>query len=264
MDLSVILLNYKTGGLVKQLLKNLFAKPLPLDYEVLVVDNNSRDGCLKMVQENFPSVITIQSSKNIGFGAGNNLALKKARGDFILFINPDVAIISEMIVKLFTFIKSRPEVGIVGPRLLNPDGSLQFSCFRFPTIFMPFYSRTILKKIPYVRKKLNRYRMVDFDHKETRPVDWIVGGCMMIRKQALDSYGFFDERYFMYFEDIDLCRTFWKNGVKVYYYPQAEMVHYHQRLSADEDFIKNFFNKTLYFHISSWIKYVRKYIGKKA
>jgi GT2 family glycosyltransferase len=204
----------------------------------------------------------IANKKNIGFGAGNNIAIRKAKGEYILILNPDVAVLAEEITKLYTFIKENESIALVGPRLLNPDGSVQLSCFRFPTVFTPLYRRTFLKRVPKLKAKYDHYRMLNFDHNKTIPVHWLVGGCMLFKKDAFMSVGMFDERYFMYYEDIDLCRSLWEKGFKVYYHPKSEMVHYHQRLSAEEGFIKSFSNKTLYYHLLSWIKYVQKYFGK--
>ena len=146
--------------------------------------------------------------------------------------------------------------------MVNPDGSIQLSCFRFPTTCTPIYSRTFLKRIERFKKVYDHYRMVDFNHDKTIPVHWLVGGCLLIRKDIFTAVGGFDERYFMYYEDIDLCRTLWQNNHKVYYVHNAELVHYHQRESADDGFLRSLRNKTLYYHLSSWRKYVQKYLGK--
>ena len=260
MDLSIVILNYKTSGLVKQALRRLSTMEVSYSYEIVVADNASSDGCVDMVKENFPSVKTIQNKKNIGFGAGNNKAIQNTKGEYILILNPDVAVSPNEITKLYVFLQKRKDVSLVGPRLLNPDGSIQLSCFRFPSVFMPLYSRTFLKRFKKFKKIYDHYRMVDFNHAETIPVHWLVGGCMMIRKSDFLKVGMFDNRYFMYYEDIDLCRTLWKSGKKVYYHSDAEMVHYHQRLSAEDSFVKGFFNKTLYYHLSSWLKYTKKYL----
>ena len=262
MDISIIILNYKTSGLVKQSLKKLYNMDVSFSYEIIVVDNNSNDGCIQMINDHFPKVTGISNSKNLGFGAGNNVAIKQAKGEYILILNPDVAVIPEEITKLYKFLTGRSDIALVGPRLLNPDGSIQSSSFRFPSTLMPIYSRTALKRISLFKKKLDSYRMEDFDHNSTSPVHWLVGGCLLFKKSVFIKIGMFDERYFMYYEDIDLCRRLWERGFKVYYYPGAEMVHYHHRQSAEESLLKSFKNKTLYYHLSSWIKYVLKYLGK--
>lgn len=263
MDLTIIILNYKNQGLVKQSLRNLLPNKIARPHEIIVVDNHSQDGCIEMVKTNFPEVKTIALEKNLGYAAGNNQALRRAKGEFILILNPDVAVMPDTIEKLYNFMCSHPRIGICGPRLINPDGSIQFSCYRWPKFMTPFYRRTFLGKLPWAKKELARYLMKDFNHNTSEPVAWLLGACLMVRKECLKTVGLFDERFFLYIEDIDLCRRFWQKGFSVYYYPETEMVHYHQRLSAEYTGLKNFSNKTAYYHIASWLKYQLKYLGKK-
>lgn len=261
-DLSIVILNYKTSGLVKQSLRNLAQAHLSMSYEVIVIDNASGDDCIKSVEREFSDIVTIQNDVNVGFGAGNNRAIRDAKGEYILILNPDVAVTQEAINELFDYIKMRDNVSLVAPRLLNPDGSIQYSCLEFPEFLTPLYSRTFLRKIPRFRKKLERYRMMNDPHTVVKSVPWVLGACMMIRKSDFDALHGFDDRYFMYFEDIDLCRRIWSSGKRVIYNPKAEMVHYHQRLSADVGFIQSLSTSTLYYHLASWIKYMAKYVGK--
>lgn len=264
MDLSIILLNYKSCGLIKQSLKNLLSDKLPVSHEIFIVDNDSRDGCIKMVNTFFPTVRTISSPTNVGFAAGNNLAIKQAQGEFLLILNPDVAVMSDAIIKLLNFMRQNPKIGIAAPRLINPDGTVQSSCYRWPKHLTPIYRRTFLKRLPWVKSQLNWYLMKDFDHRTTRSVAWVLGACIMVSSEAIKKTGLMDERYFFYMEDMDWCRQFWECGYKICYYPEAEMVHYHKRLSAEYNGLKSIFNRTLYLHISSWIKYQLKYFRKPA
>ncbi|MFA5076536.1 MAG: glycosyltransferase family 2 protein [Patescibacteria group bacterium] len=263
MDLSIVILNYKSKGLLRQCLKGIRLLNLKLDYEVIVTDNNPSDSCGEMIKKDFPEIKFIQSPKNLGYAGGNNLALKKATGRYILTLNPDIAILTNEIDKIIVYMDGRPEVGIVGPKLINPDGTMQYSCYRFPTFMMPFYRRTFLGKLPFARNLVYKYLMMDWDHKENREVDWLLGGCLFIRKAAMDKIGLFDERFFMYFEDVDYCRRFWENDYRVVYFADAEVVHYHQRSSAETSWIWGFINKTSREHIKSWLKYFAKYLGAK-
>ena len=263
MDLSIIIVNYKTGGLVKQSLINLEKGALAMSYEIIVLDNDSGDGCITMIHEQFDDVVTIQSDRNKGFGEGNNEAVRHAKGSVLLFLNADVAAKTDAINELYRFLTGTNDAAIAAPRLLNPDGSVQLSCLRFPEKLTPLYSRTFLKHVPLLRKRLETYRMKEFDHATTRTVPWVLGACMMIKRNDFENAQGFDKRYFMYFEDTDLCRTLWSSNRKVYYHPKAEMVHYYQRQSADVGIIKNFLNKTFYYHLASWYKYVKKYAGSK-
>jgi GT2 family glycosyltransferase len=262
MELSIVILNYNTCGLVKRSLLSFAQNTLPMSHEILVV-NNSHDGCVDMVTHEFEGVKTMQLEKNFGYGGGNNIAIKHTKGKYILILNPDVTVSTDAITQLYTYIKAHATTAVVAPRLLNPDGSIQLSCLRFPSPLTPFYSRTFLRKIPAIKRRLERYRMTDFDHNTVRGVPWVLGACMLIRKSTFEQIGGFDKRYFMYFEDTDLCRTYWRQGYPVVYVPTAEMVHYYKRDSADDGFLSSISKKTFYYHISSWRKYVAKYKGQQ-
>ena len=132
MQLSIIILNYKQKGLVKNCLKNILSLNLGLEYEIIVVDNNSSDGCTVMVKEEFPGVKIIASKKNLGYAGGNNLGIKKARGKYILILNPDITPLTNSIEEIYQFMENNPDCAIGGPKLLNPDRSTQISCCRFP------------------------------------------------------------------------------------------------------------------------------------
>ncbi len=284
LDLSIIILNYKQKGLVKQCVKGILAARPQFNYEIIVVDNNSQDDCLKEIKEVFkpapqlplttpsllsklepklPPLLTIQAKENQGFAAGNNLGLKKARGRYILILNPDIAVVAGGLEKMVSFMDKDETVGITGPKLINPDGSIQDSCRRFPTWPVPLFRRTIFGRLPTAKKSLGRYLMTDFDHESNLAVDWLFGACLLLRKSVLEKIGLFDERFFVYFEDLDLCRRCWEGGFKVYYFSTAEMVHYHQRLSAEKSGIFGVFGRAGRVHILSGLKYFAKYLGVK-
>lgn len=283
MDLSIIILNYKQKGLLKQCIKGIVAANPLLDYEIIVVDNNSNDGSLEMVKNlyqeddsldqpklplatplNIPLIKTISSPVNGGFAMGNNLGIKQASGRYIMILNPDIAVVPNALEKMVSFMNEHQGVGMIGPRLINPDGSVQYSCRRFPNFLTPIYRRTIFGRIPFLANSaLTNYLMKDFDHTSTVDVDWLFGACLLIRKSVLDKTGYLDERFFMYFEDLDLCRRFWEQGFKVMYFADVEMVHYHQRLSAEHRGVFGIFSKGARIHISSGLKYFAKYFGAK-
>lgn len=229
MDLSIIILNYKTRGLVKQCIRNVKGSVNNLDYEIIVIDNGSNDDCGQMVKENFPEIKFIQLPKNIGFAAGNNIGIKEARGEYIMLLNPDVTVLNDSINKMVEFMKTHPDVGLCGPKLINPNGTCQISCRTFQTPKLILYRRTPFGNFPTARKELRKHLMLDFDHQTNREVDWVMGACMLVRKSALDKVGLLDERFFFYVEDMDWCRRFWENGFKVYYLAETEMVHLYER-----------------------------------
>lgn len=281
MDLSIILLNYKQKGLLKQCIKGIVLAQPALSYEIIVVDNNSGDGSLEMVAAMFeptiddgystvpiyqnlkvPPIKTIQAGSNGGFAVGNNLGIKQASGKYIMILNSDIAVVPGALEKMYSFMEENLEVGIIGPKLINPDGSVQYSCRRFPSFLTPFYRRTFFGKLSFAKRPTDHYLMKDFDHKKNISVDWLFGACLLARKSALDKVGVFDENFFMYFEDLDLCRRFWQENFKVMYFTGVEMVHYHQRLSAQGGGVRGILTRGGRLHFTSGIRYFAKYLGK--
>lgn len=259
MDLSIIVLNYKQKGLVKNCLKNILSLNLKLNYEIIVVDNNSEDNCLEMVKNDFPAVKTIASKKNLGYAGGNNLGIKEAKGKYVLILNPDITVLQGSIEGMYQFMENNLLCALCGPKLLNPDKSIQPSCFRFPKLYTPILRRTFLGKFDFARKELNNYLMLDVKKDRIVDADWLIGASVMVRRDAIEKTGLMDERYVFYFEDVDWCRRFKSAGYKIYYLPEMEMIHFHQRLSAQRSGLKSLFDKPTRIHIMSAIKYFWKW-----
>lgn len=264
MDLSVVILNYKNRGLVRQCVKTIELYAPKLAYEIIVVDNDSQDGTELMMathfpKEKFPHVTFIQSGGNIGYAGGNNIGIKASSGKYVCIMNPDITVRAGALDELVRFMEANPEVGVCGPKLTHPDGSLDHSSYRFPTPAIPVYRRTPLGKTAAGKKALSSYLMADADRNVTRDVDWLLGAVLMVRREAIDQVGLLDDRYFLYFEDTDWCRRFWQAGWRVTYHAGANMVHYHERLSAQGSWITGPFRKSVRIHISSCIKYFRKW-----
>jgi len=264
MDLSIVILNYKTKNLVKQCIKGIKMQNLPMEHETIVVDNASGDDVGDMLLEKFPDIKFIQSEENQGYAAGNNLGIKQAQGRYILILNPDVAVWENSIERLHKFMEENRDVAVAGPKLINPDKTRQYSCYRFPRFLTPIYRRTPLGKLSFAKKDLENYLMKDFDHGSNKEVDWLLGACWLVRKEAIDKVGLMDERFFLYFEDIDWCKRFWQSGYKVYYVPEAKMVHYHERLSAQESWTRGLLNQATRTHVKSWLKYFLKYKNEQS
>ncbi len=282
MDVSIVILNYKSRGLVKQCVKGIVMSQPKLIYEIIVVDNNSNDGCLAMVDNMFsagsedaiiqpelpiaktlvvPPIVTIQTGYNGGFAFGNNIGMRASKGRYVLILNPDVALVPGAIEAMVEHLDTHPDVGMVGPRLTNPDGSVQYSCRRFPDLLTPFYRRTMIGKLPFARHAVARYLMQDFNQGKTQDVDWLFGACLLVRRSTLDRVGLFDERFFMYFEDLDLCRRIWQAGERVLYLSTVTLVHYHHQLSAERTGILGVLKKGGRIHLASGIRYYLKYRG---
>ncbi|MBI5466277.1 MAG: glycosyltransferase family 2 protein [Candidatus Kerfeldbacteria bacterium] len=258
MKLSIIILNYKTAGLVRQCLRGIFSNPPSEPYEVIVVDNASGDLCLERVAQDFPQTQRIKLEVNCGYAAGNNAGLKMAQGEYVLILNPDITVLEGKLDQLIRFMDKNSKVGLAGPRLVNPDGSLQYSAYRWPSWWLPLFRRTPLGSWGWGRRFLEHYQMYDWDHRTNQPVDWLLGACLIVRRSALNKVGLLDERYFLYVEDTDWCRRFWQAGFQVYYIAEVEFVHFHERLSAQASF-GGLFSRVTWIHIASWLKYFKKW-----
>jgi hypothetical protein len=258
MTLSVVYVNYNTRGLLKQSLKHLYLMKPAIDFEVIVVDNASEDGSVEMVRDFFPEVKVLALSENIGYAAGANLGLAKAGGQYVAIFNADIFILSGSLEAAVNFLDNHPAAGLVGPKLMNADKSLQYSCYRFPKFYTPLLRRTFLGATAFGKKELARYLMQDYDHLESREVDWLLGGALIGRVSVLRRFGL-DERYFLYFEDTDLGQRLKARGVKIVYLPSAQMIHLHRRESADAVLWKSLFNKMMRIHIRSAWRYFWQY-----
>jgi len=195
---------------------------LPL--ELIVVDNDSADGSPEMVEHCFPSVRLVRSGSNLGFARATNLGLKESKGDLILLLNPDTEVVGGALAQMVSFLENHPEVGVVGPSLIYPDGRPQHAAFRFPNLWMSFFDFFPLNHRLYDSSLNGRYRSprdgMPF------PVDHPLGAAMMIRREALDEVGLLDESFFMYCEEIDWCLRARKLGWKVYQLPLARIIHH--------------------------------------
>ncbi len=196
MEISIIIVNYKADKLLVKCLDSIKKFPPKVPYEVIVIDNNKN---------------------NVGFARGVNKGIRKSKGRYIFLLNPDTEVKEESIEKLYEFVEEHPDAGVVGPKLLNPDGSLQHSVFNFPTILSAFVAFWMGNRAKYEK----------YAPPTTTKVDAVMGAAFLITPMALKKVGLLDERYFMYYEDLDYCRRVWEAGLKVYYLPLAEIIHYH-------------------------------------
>jgi hypothetical protein len=222
MKLSIIIVNFNTKDLTKACIESVMNEGSSLDFEVVVVDNNSKDGSideLKKLWRKYKNLKLIENKENLGFSKANNQGARAASGEYILLLNSDTVVKRFSFKKLIAFAEKKEDAGVVGARLLNPDGSLQDSCFHFPTI------KNAIREYWLGQKGL----FEKYAPKGNRPVEVeaLVGAAFLITPKALQEVGLLDERYFMYFEDVDYCRRVWEKGLKVYYLPEARVLHYH-------------------------------------
>lgn len=234
-DLSIILVSYNTKDYLERCLRNLLVVTQDLSAEIFVVDNVSTDGSPEMVENQFPQIQLIKSEKNVGFGAGNNLAIKKAKGRYVLLLNSDIEIKDqELFSKMIQWMDDHSQAGVSTCALLNPDGSIQGSGGYFPSLFRIFSWMFFLDDIPILNQIMNSYHPKGLIYNKERNLDWVTGAFYMIRAEALKKAGYFDENYFMYVEEVDLSYQIRKAGWQIWYLPQFSLIHYGQVSSSSE------------------------------
>jgi N-acetylglucosaminyl-diphospho-decaprenol L-rhamnosyltransferase len=224
-ELAVSVVSYRTPALVRQCLSVLERERSEIAMQVTVVDNASGDGSAEMVADQFPWVQLIRNERNLGFGAAHNQALRSADARYLLVLNSDAMPHPGALRTLVDFLDAHPRIAVAGPRLRFPDGAVQPSRRRFPTVATLFLESTQLQRFSRDNAVLRRYYMADRSDDGIQEVDWLVGACLCIRASAVSEVGLFDERFFMYSEELDLCRRFRLAGWAVAFVPKAEVLH---------------------------------------
>ncbi len=218
---TVIVVSYNTRDLLARCLDSLLPETAMGDVGVVVIDNASRDGSLALVREQFPWVALVESPVNLGFAAANNLALRELASPYALLLNSDTEVAPGTVRALLDCIGRHSAAGVVGCRLLNTDGSLQHSCWRFPTP-----PRALGEALGVAQAMRRRADYSEWDYASERRIDFAIGACLLVRKEALDRVGLFDERFFMYAEETDLCRRLARAGWETWYTPACRVVHH--------------------------------------
>ena len=224
-DLSITICSWNTIDDLRDCLNSLQAIRDEANFEVIVVDNNSEDGSEKMTAESFPWVTLYALKENLGFTGGQNYAMSRRKGNHALPLNSDTIVHPGAIKGLLEYLTQNNEVGIVAPKLLNPDGTLQLSCRRFPNPVAALFRNTFIGKLFPNNKFTRDYLMQDWSHDAPREVDWVSGAAFLARGELLESIGLFDPEYFMFCEDVDLCFRCWQSGAKVVYLPHFTITH---------------------------------------
>ncbi len=227
MDLSIITVNYNVKEFLQNLIHSIHKAAGSLTYEIIIVDNASSDGSVDFISQKFPEVKLIANDRNLGFGKANNQGLKIAKGNYILLINPDAIVSEDTFTNMISFFESHPSVGLAGCKILNPDGTLQLACRRsFPGPWTSFCKVTGLSNLFPNSRLFARYNLTYKDENESYEVDAISGSFMMMKREVYEKTGGFDEDYFMYGEDLDLCYRIQQAGYKVYYVHETQIIHY--------------------------------------
>ncbi|MFA6307619.1 MAG: glycosyltransferase family 2 protein [Patescibacteria group bacterium] len=249
-DLSVIIVNWKVKNLLQTCINSILVYKDNYKIEIFVIDNDSGDGSVEMINKNYPEVKLIALDKNIGFGAANNLAIKQARADYIFLLNPDTELTKDFFTKIFQYIQNNPNVDIVGPKIINDDGSKQASVRRNPDLFSQILVLLKLTNIAGANKFLEHYFFKDFDYSQEQDVDQIMGAAMFIKRSVFNKIAAFDENFFVWFEEVDLCTRAKAFGLNISYFPGAYIIHHGGVSFSKSNILKKqkMFNKSLLYY----------------
>lgn len=245
-DVSIILVSYNTKDLTKNCLKSIYEKTQNIDFDVFVVDNSSTDGSVEMIQNEFPQVHLIKNKENKGFGAANNIAIKQSKAKYIFCLNTDTILLNNSAKIFFDFMEKEQNqnVGACGGIMLDADGHKTYLEFKFPSLL----DFSFLIK----NKKNNQ------DLSKNKEVDWMGGANLFLRKSCLESVGLFDENFFMYFEETDLCKRIKNHGFRIFFVPESVIIHYEGASFGKNNIIN--FEKTRIF-AQSKCYYFKKHYG---
>jgi len=260
MTLTIGIINYNTKEDLELCLQSIFRNPPHFKYSIIVVDNDSKDSSKKFLQSlNHKNIKKVYNSENKGFGSACNQIAELADATYILFLNPDVIITKSSIDRLISFIKENKEIALVTGKLLNPDGTLQLSCRKFPTILYVLFGRESIFRKLFPNNPLSRkYMLYDLDYNKVQYPDWVRGAVILVRSDSFKEIGGFDEKFFLYLEDTDLCLRFRKIGYNIAYNPEA--IFYHKLGSSTNK--KEFQSKLM--HNISMYYYIKKHMNYKA
>lgn len=244
--LSVIILSFNTSALLKNCLDSLSSYFDNPDYEIIVVDNASSDDSVRMVKKQFPKVSLIESQENVGFAAGNNIGLKKAKGKYMVLLNSDTIVLDDALSKMVQFLEETPKAAIAGPKLLNPDKSAQASAGVFLTPF-----NTFLWLLGF-----ERFGLLKSSPSSAQKVDWVSGAAFFIRREVFEKVGGLDENIFMYLEELEWCLRASKKHLRTYFNPDAQIIHVSMGSGNRERTIVNIYTSLVYVY--------KKHYGKNA
>ncbi len=250
-ELTIAVVGHEHRMYLERALSSIYASDIRRSFEVVFVDNDSRDGSAEFIESAFPQVRLIRNLRRAGFARNNNLAFSVSKGKYFFALNPDTEVQKDAIETLAQFLDQSPDVGIVGPKLLFPNGELQLSCRQYPTLRSFVWRRTPLRFLVPEGQRDGKHLMADLDHTKECSVDWLLGAALMMRSDLYRELGGMDERYDLYCEDIDLCYRVHAAGFDVRYLPGAVIVHDHL---AETD--KSFFSPKSISHYKSMLQYL--------
>jgi N-acetylglucosaminyl-diphospho-decaprenol L-rhamnosyltransferase len=259
-DLSIVIVSWNVRELLRRCLESIANRKSQIanyKYEIVVVDNASSDGSAEMVRSEFPHVRLVANRTNRGFTGGNNDGLALACGRYVMLLNPDTEVLNDALATMIAYADARPQVGAVGPQLLYPDGSIQSSRRRFPSLCTAMLESTWLQPLAPAGL-LRHYYALDLPDDRAAEVDWVTGAALLVRREAIEEVGVLDEEFFMYSEELDWCKRIKDAGWQIVYLPEAQVVH-HEGKSSEQVAPQ----RHVYFQTSK-VHYFRKHHGKLA
>lgn len=258
MLLSVVITHHHTPRLLNSCLQSLAVALENIKHEIIVCDNQcQKKDCLS---HSWPKVQFCCFNQNLGYTRLVNYGLRQARGDYFLILNADTLVPPDSIELMYDYLSRHPRVGLLGPRLLDADHGWQPSCFREQTFLNILARRTLLGRTKRGKKLISRLCYQDSDLDQIQPVGWLMGSALLATRKTLDQIGYLDERFLMYFSDADWARRSWQAGLKVVYFPKAQIIHLHQRSSnRGHGIFDIFYNRMTRIHIRDAIRYFLKW-----
>lgn len=252
LDLSICIVSHESRADLPACLESVYAQAGQLSTEIILVDNASVDGSAAFVQTTFPRVNLVVNSHRHGFATNLNRALRLSQGRYLLSLNPDTILLPGALAALVTFMDNTPSAAVGGSKTFYPDGKLQYTCREFPSVATILWRWLHLEKL-YTPAFYRRFLMLDWPHHEVRQVDWVLGACMLLRREPIFNIGLFDEAFYLYYEDIDVCYRLRQQGFDTYFVPEAQIIHRYHRSSARG------INRLTVEHAKSIIHYFRKH-----
>lgn len=249
-DLSISIVNYNTRDFVLGLIRSILENTRRISTEIFVVDNNSTDGSVEAIKREYPQVKVIANQKNLGFAAATNQVIKASRGRYVVLFTTDTIVLPKSMDTLVEFMDRNRQAGAVGPKILNPDGTVQTSGKTFPTPLVALLVTTGLSRLFPKSRALQNYYLPLEEYDRFREVDQLSGACLLVRRETIEHVGLLDENFFIYCEDVDWCRRMRQRGWKLYYLPQAQIIHYKGESSkkSSHQAIRIYYQSLRHFH----------------
>lgn len=226
--ISIIIVTYNSQEYIERCIESIYSNTDMSDTEIIVVDNASTDRTVNILYNKYRNIRLIRNKRNTGYASANNKGIRRSHGEYIMLLNPDTYFVNDAPHIMKDFLKNNPEAGCAGSRLEYFNGKLQLSCRKFPTFINVFFGRKSIFRHIFPGNPISRkYMMQDLDYNKNHRVDWVMGASMMLKREVTDKCGLFDEDYFLFAEDTDLCYRMHKKDYKIYYVPRAIVRHYH-------------------------------------